>query len=112
MIRSQERLFILWGIADDPTWPGLEALGGQLEAGHQADGGGQAGRPGAGLHERGDHVEVERAGVHLADVGERGLEAEVAGHRRLELRDLARPCPSRSSMSCWVPTGPLIPRSG
>ena len=36
-MRSQERVFILWGMADEPTWPGLEALGGQLVAGHQAD---------------------------------------------------------------------------
>ena len=56
--------------------------------------------PAAGLDEGGDDVEVERARVHLADVGERGLEAEVAGHRGLERGDLlgatraGRACPA------------------
>ena len=31
-MRSQERLFILWGMADEPDLAGPEALGGQLEA--------------------------------------------------------------------------------
>ena len=64
---------------------GLEASG-PLEAA-KADGGGQAGRASGGLDERCHDVEVERTGVHLTDVGEGGVEAEVAGHCRLELDD-------------------------
>ena len=59
----------------------------------------------------GDHVEVERPRVHLPDVGEDGVEAEVGGDRRLERVDVGGE-PRRSSMSCCVPTGPFMPRSG
>ena len=99
-MRSHERLFILWGIADEPDLAGLEALGGQLEAGHEPDRGGQARRAGARLDEGRDDVEVERARVHLADVGEGGVEAEVGGDRGLEGGDLlgasraGRACPA------------------
>ena len=69
---------------------GLEALGDQLLAGHQPDRGGQRGRPGDGLDQRGDHVEVERARVDLADAGQHPGEAEVGGDRALQLGQLGR----------------------
>ena len=69
--------------------------------------------PGDGLHEGGDDVEVEAAGVHLADRVEHPVEAEVAGHGLPRARRAwpASP-PSRSSWSWAVPIGPLMPRSG
>ena len=69
---------------------GLEALGHELDAGHQPDGGGEVARAGGGLHERRDDVEVERARVDLADAGEDVLEAEVAGDALLEIGQLGR----------------------
>ena len=49
LTRSDDRVFILCGMADEPTWPACEPLGHQLVAGHEPDGGDQAGRPGGGL---------------------------------------------------------------
>ena len=40
-MRSQERVFILWGIADEPTWPGWKPSVASSMAGHQADRRGQ-----------------------------------------------------------------------
>jgi len=57
---------------------GDEALGGEVVAGHQAKGRGQAGRAGRRLGQRGDHFVVQRPGVHLTHAGERRGEAEVA----------------------------------
>ena len=92
---------------------GLEALGGQLDAGHQPDRGGQRRRRGGQLDERGEHVEVERARVDLADAGQLGGEPQVRGDPRAPARPAcAASPPSRSSMSCAVPIGPLMPRSG
>ena len=64
--------------------PGAEALGGQLLAGHQPDRERQVGRARRGLHQRADDIEIERAGVHLAHVGEHRLEAEVLGDAALQ----------------------------
>ena len=112
LMRSQERVFILCGMADEPTWPGLEALGDELLAGHEADGLGQARRAGGDLHEGRHHVEVERAGVHLADVVERWRSKPRCAATAASSWSTASGEPSRSSMSCCVPTGPLMPRSG
>ena len=62
-----------------------EPLGDQLQARHQPDRGGQVGRPGRELDQRGDDVEVERAWVDLTDAGEHPVEAEVPGHPFLEV---------------------------
>ena len=110
--RSQEREFILWGMADDPTWPALNpsvtsswpAMSRMVVA--------RLAGPGGGLHQRRDHVEVERARVHLADVGERRPRSRGGRPRPRSMRSTASADPRRSSMSCWVPTGPLMPRSG
>ena len=112
LIRSHERVFILCGMADEPTWPGWKpsvasswpAMRRMVRA--RLDGTGRR------LHQGAHHVEVERAGVHLADVGEHVVEPEVAGHGRLELVEPFGSPSRRSSWSCWVPTGPLMPRSG
>ncbi len=66
----------------------LEALGDELVAGHQADGLGQAGRRGGELDESGEHLEVQRPGVDLADAGQHVVEAEVAGDPLLQLGEL------------------------
>ena len=111
LIRSHERVFILWGMADEPTWPGWKpSVTSSWPAISRMVVARLAGR--GRLHERGDHLEIERARVHLADAVEHGLEAEVPGDRRFQLVDLAGSPPKRSSWSCCVPTGPLRPRSG
>ena len=81
MIRSQDRLFILWGMADDPTWPGWNPSVASSRPAMSRIVVARLAGPGARLHEGRDDVEVERARVHLPDVGERGLEAEVARRR-------------------------------
>ena len=63
----------------------LEALRDGLIARHEADGGGQAGRAGAELHQRGDRVEVQRTRVDLAHRIEDALETEVLRNRALQL---------------------------
>ncbi len=69
---------------------GLEALGHQLVPGHQPDGLGHRGGRRGELHQRGDHVVVEGAGVDLADRGERLGEAEVRGDAPLQVGELVR----------------------
>ncbi|CCW13901.1 hypothetical protein EBESD8_44640 [Rhodococcus aetherivorans] len=66
----------------------LEALGDELVPGHQADGVRERRRPGRDLHERGEHVVVQRARIDLTDAGEHVREPEVLGDRRLETREL------------------------
>ena len=105
-------MFILCGIAEEPTWPGLKpsvtsscpAISRMVLASDDGAGG--------QLHQRGDHVVVERTGIDLADGGEGLREAEMPGDALLQVGELAASPPSRSSMSCAVPTGPLMPRSG
>ena len=55
--------------------------------GHQADRRGERCRTRYRLHQRGDHIEVQRTGIHLADVVEDPGEAEVLGDAVLELID-------------------------
>ena len=67
LTRSLDRVFILWGMAEDPTWPSAKpsvassapAMSRIVMA--RLDG------PAAGLDEGGHDVEVEGPGVHLAD---------------------------------------------
>ena len=68
--------------------------------------------PDAGLDERGDDVEVDRSWVYLADAGRRRIEPEMVGDRPTRVVSTASGEPRSSSMSCCVPTGPLMPRSG
>ena len=90
MTRSQERVFILCGIADGADLPGAEALGDQLVAGHQPDSGRQAGRAGRELDQRGDDVVVERARIDLTDAGQHPVEAQVRGDLLLQDREPRR----------------------
>ncbi len=69
---------------------GLETLGGQLDAGHQPDRGGQRRRRGGQLDERGEHVVVQRARVDLADAGQLGGEPQVRRDPALQLGQLVR----------------------
>ena len=62
-----------------------EALGDELMARHQPDRRGERRRARGELHERGDDVEVERAGVDLADAVEHAGEAEVLGDAAFEI---------------------------
>ena len=113
LTRSQLRLFILWGIAELPTWPGLEALGDQLVAGHQPDRGGQARRarrrPAPGRRRRrgrgcgGTPGRRSRAPARSRGGGRPPPRAR---------RAWSTSPPSRSSWSWAVPIGPLMPRSG
>ena len=75
-------------MALEPTWPGLEPLGHELLPGHEADRGGQRRRAGRELHERGEHVLVQRARVNLPDAGEDLGETQVLGDPALELGEL------------------------
>ncbi|CAM5233511.1 hypothetical protein SFUMM280S_08136 [Streptomyces fumanus] len=68
----------------------LEALGDQLVPGHQPDRLGQRGGGRRHLHQRGDHLVVQRARVDLADGGERLPEAEVP---RRSAAPAPRACP-------------------
>ena len=63
---ARPRLFILWGMAEEPTWPGRKPSVTSSWPAISRMVRGEAGRAGRRLHQRGDHVEVERAGVHLA----------------------------------------------
>ena len=113
MTRSQERVFILCGIADEPTWPGLKPS--VTSSWPTISRIVVASEDGAGddLGQRGHHVEVERARVDLADAGQHPAEAEVRGDPRAPARPALPASPSsRSSWSAAVPTGPLMPRSG
>ena len=66
----------------------LEALRDRLVAGHEADRGGQRRRACTQLHQRGHHVEVERARVHLTHRVKDAVEAETFCDALLELRQL------------------------
>jgi hypothetical protein len=63
---------------------GLEALGDELRARHEADGRRGIARRTRHLHERGHHVVVQGARIDLADAIEHAGEAEVVGHRPLQ----------------------------
>src|SRR5690606_15311987 len=63
-------------------------FGEQALAGHEAQGGGKAGRGRADLVQRGDDLEVERARVNLADGEEADLEAEMLEDAFFEAGDL------------------------
>ena len=77
-------------MADEPTWPAWNpsvtsswpAISRIVVA---SDDG-----AGAGLGQRRDHVEVERARIHLPDAGQHAGEPEVPGDRPLELGHLGR----------------------
>ena len=66
----------------------LETLGEQAGARHEAESGGAAGGGSACLVQGADHVEIEAAGIDLADGAERSLEAEVFDDPALEAVDL------------------------
>lgn len=64
-----------------------EAFGGEFVPGHEAESLGEAGGGGGDAVERGDNLEVEAAGVDLADVGEDAGDAEVGGDAVFEVDD-------------------------
>ncbi len=107
-------MFILCGIADEPTWPGWKpsvtsswpAISRIVVA--SVDG------PAAACTRAATHVEVERSRVDLADAGRaRRPKPRWRGHRAPPASaSLPASPPSRSSWSWAVPTGPLMPRSG
>ena len=112
LTRSQDRVFILCGIALEPTWPGWKpsvtsswpAINRMLVATLEgaADDLGQCG----------DHVVVQRARIHLAGADEDPGDAQMLGTRCSSAASRSGSPPNRSSMSWPVPTGPLMPRSG
>ena len=100
-------MFILCGIADEPTWPSAKpsvtsswpAISRIVVA--RLDGAGDQ------LHQRGDDVEVERARVDLADAGEHAVEAEVLGDPPLELGQLGVVAVEQvEHVLGWCPSGP------
>ncbi len=88
LMRSAERLFILCGIALEPTWPGWKPSVPSSGAGHQPQRGGEARGAGSHLQKRAHHVEIERARVHLAHVVRDFAEAQVRRHATFERHQL------------------------
>ncbi len=90
LTRSHDRVFILCGIALDPTWPALNpSVTNSLPAISRIviarlDGAGRC------LHECADDVEIERPRVDLPDAVQHPLEAEVRGDGGLERGELRR----------------------
>ena len=93
LIRSHDRLFILWGIADDPTWPGRNpsvasswpAISRMVVA--------RLAGPAAACTSAATTSRSSERGYTWPTLVSVGLEAEVAGDRRLELR---RPVSARA----------------
>ena len=98
LTRSHERVFILCGMADEPTWPAWKpsvtsscpAISRIVVA---SDDG-----PATAWASAETHVEVERARIHLADAGQHPGEAEVPRRPPAPARP---PWPRRRSRSSW-----------
>ncbi len=111
LMRSQLRVFILWGIAELPTWPGLKpSVTSSLPARRML----VARLLGAAA--------VWASAVTASKSRLRGYTCPVLMSTWLKPNPVAMRCsnsaslstspPSRSSISCEVPTGPLMPRAG
>lgn len=67
-----------------------ESLGDQLVAGHQPNGVRHRRRPRAQLHQRRNHVVVQRSRIHLPDAGQNRCETQELGDAPLEFGELGR----------------------
>ena len=79
---------------------------------HEPDGPGKVGWGAGGLDERGDHVEVQRAGVDLSDRVQGPVEAQAFGDQTLQVLYLPGAPVEEVQLVLLVPTGPLSPRRG
>ena len=112
LMRSAERVFILCGIADEPTWPGRNpSVTSSCPAINLIVFANDDGAAATWTSALSTSI-VERARIDLPDARQYLLEPEMGRDAVFEvvqlrrIRRADRPCPAP------VPTGPLMPRSG